>query len=68
MRSVKFGKDHYHLNEDMYEWLLHNIGQGGWYKQAIDAEHRWAWESHFGNTTYYFKNDKDASMFVLRWL
>lgn len=67
MRSIKFGKDRYHLNGEMYEWLVSNFGSGGWYKGSIDANHRWAWESGFGITIYYFREDKDASMFLLRW-
>lgn len=68
MRSIKFGKDRYHLNTEMYEWLVNNLGPGGWYKQAIDVNHRWAWESAFGNTTYHFREDRDATMFILKWV
>ena len=66
MRSIKFGKDRFHLNNEMYEWLFERLGPGGWYKDSLN-EHLWAWESAFGNTTYYFARDKDASMFLLRW-
>ena len=67
MQSIKFGKDRYHLNSEMYEWLVERLGPGGWYKGSIDSEHRWAWESAFGNTIYHFRDDRDAIIFLLKW-
>jgi hypothetical protein len=66
---VEFGKDRYHLNDDMQSWCTDNFGIGGWvYANPDDWEERyWAISSAFGNTTFYFKDEKHATIFALRW-
>lgn len=67
MREIRFGKDRFHQNREMFEWLICRYGEGGWHKQSLEDGKRWAAESAFGNTRYYFKDDRDATMFLLRW-
>ena len=33
-----------------------------------DQGRKWAVSSQFGNTTFYFDDDRDATMFSLRWV
>lgn len=67
--EIVFGKDRFHQNPEIAEWLIHHFGRGMWYKYAVidDPDCRWAWESAFGTTRYYFRDDKDALLFVMRW-
>jgi hypothetical protein len=64
MTEVEFGRDKYHLIEEMNRWLRDNVGEGGW-MPMLDA--RWKIEGAFGNHTYYFKDPKDATLFALKW-
>jgi hypothetical protein len=70
--EVRFGKDRYHQHKEMIDWCMLNIGEGGW---TYDTPKLWAgmdpriWVIHctFGNTVFAFKEEKDASMFILKW-
>lgn len=64
MTEVEFNKNQFHLIEEMNQWLRENVGPGGW-APVLDA--RWHIESAFGNSTYTFKDPKDAMLFALRW-
>jgi hypothetical protein len=64
MTEVEFGKQQYHLVEEMNRWLRANVGEGGW-RPMLDA--RWHIESAFGNSKYVFKDPQDAMLFALRW-
>ena len=66
---VEFGKDKYHLNDSMRDWCYKNLGAGGWvWANPDDWEIRhWAVFTMFGNTTFYFKHEQDAMLFVLSW-
>jgi hypothetical protein len=67
--TVEFGKRYYHLNDDMKSWCVDNVGPGGWTSVTpADWDVRnWAMFTMFGNTTFYFKNEHDATVFALRW-
>jgi len=70
MITIEFGKDRYHVVDEMVNWCRDNLGLGGWvYADPRDWEEgrRWAVSSMFGNATFYFYDSGDASMFVLRW-
>jgi hypothetical protein len=71
MIEVVFEKDRYHTIGTMERWCAENIGLGGWvYGDPDDWEEgkrKWAITSIFGRTTFYFKDDEDATMFTLRW-
>ena len=71
MIEVVFEKDRYHNIRTMETWCRENIGVGGWvYSDPKDweEERKWAITSIFGRTTFYFIDDKDATMFTLRWV
>lgn len=67
--EIRFGKDRFHQNEEMGTWLNDHFGPGKWYKNAVVVHEDclWSWESHFGNTSYYFRHERDAMLFSLRW-
>ena len=71
MIQIEFGKDRYHTIDVMINWCRNNIsGFGGWVfadPDDWDQGRKWAISSQFGNTTFYFNDDKDATMFTLRW-
>jgi hypothetical protein len=48
---------------DMHEWCTRTFGPGGRNKHL-----RWRRGWTENNTTFYFRNQKDASMFILRWM
>lgn len=73
--TVQFGKDKYHLQGPMINWLNENIGVNprmtDWVWTAPTDELSencvWAIQSMFGNTFFYFKNQADAVAFMLKW-
>jgi hypothetical protein len=71
MTQIEVSKRQYHLNDAMINWCRNNIsGFGGWVYSDPDDWHEgrtWAVSSMFGNTTFYFVDDKDATVFVLKW-
>lgn len=71
---VEFDKDMYHLQTAMERWCTENIGTNPLYKNWVFAEPKsweglgnWCMSSIFGNTFFYFKNEKDAMWFKLVW-
>lgn len=74
MAVVQFGKDMYHLQYDMEKWCKQNIGKNPLYKSWVSGEPqsweglgKWCMSSMFGNTFFYFKEEKDALWFKLAW-
>lgn len=70
--EVRFGKDRYHQQREMEVWCLECIGNGGWSYSTPKtwdgmAGNLWVMHSMFGHTTFAFKNEADASMFILKW-
>jgi hypothetical protein len=62
--EIHFGKGRYHEIETMVKWCYEHFGDGGW---LADPKCSWAVGSAFGNTFFSFKNEKDATIFALRW-
>jgi hypothetical protein len=69
--EVRFDKRRYHQHEDMITWCRANVGIGGWTwatpKDWTGLKDIWCIHSAFGNTVFCFKEEADASMFILRW-
>lgn len=69
MTKVQFGKDHYHLQNEMIEWCKKYISPNyGWRKP--DKERwgdDWGIVSMFGNSFFYFIEERNATLFALRW-
>ncbi len=49
-------------HNEIQDWCKQTFGPGGRSKKL-----RWRFGWTDKNDTYYFKNPKDASMFLLRW-
>lgn len=71
---VQLGKDRYHLHQEMEIWCSKHINYNPPYKNWVASEPKsweglgtWAISSMFGSTFFYFKNESDATMFLLRW-
>ena len=62
--EVTFGKDRYHLLDQMREWCRNTIGAGGYF---INDHCVWHIITVFGNSTFSFKRESDATLFALRW-
>jgi hypothetical protein len=67
--EFKFGRERFHEAQEMSLWLIDHYGRGMWYRHAMveNNDCRWAQESAFGITWFYFRNQEDATMFALRW-
>ncbi len=62
---ISFGREHYHLQNDMINWCEKHLGPGLW-NQAI-GNNKWSVESMFGYTHFHFNDSKDAVLFTLKW-
>jgi hypothetical protein len=72
--TVQFGKDHYHLQQSMIVWCDEHIGKNPQYTNWVWDEPeeweglgKWCILSMFGNTFFYFREEKDMTAFLLRW-
>lgn len=73
--TVEFGNSRYHQQGEMERWCSENINYNPPYKNWVATEPKswegmgtWCMSSMFGSTFFYFKNEKDATMFKLRWV
>lgn len=57
--STSLNRDHYHKQAEIVEWCTNQFGPN---RSGI-----WEWNSAFGHTFFYFKNEKDYNWFILRW-
>lgn len=64
MTEIAFDKRRYHEIQDMVSWCYNQFGQGGYLAKPYD---RWTLEQAFGNSFFRFLDDKDATLFALRW-
>jgi hypothetical protein len=67
MIEFTFGKDTYHMQEEIRAWCREHFGQDDYWGVSEHAHRTWYWHSGFGNTHYFFKQEHEASMFALRW-
>lgn len=74
MVTVEFGKENYHEQGIMINWCNKYIGTNPPYSDWCWAtpdkwpkDNKWAIQSMFGTTFFYFKEEKDATMFILKW-
>ena len=72
MKSILFGTDRYHEQEDMKNWCVEQFGRGARAGSILDViEHpaiRWTHDSRFGYISFDFKSELDYTWFALRWL
>ena len=67
MIEFNFGKDQYHLQGEIRAWCRSSFGPGMW-SNPKDNTASWGWDSDFGETRYFFKQEHEASMFALKWV
>lgn len=70
MTELKLGREYYHLQREIMDWCYKNIGNGDWADKGMmeDRNFKWGVSSMFGNTFLTFRDDRDASLFVLKWM
>ena len=51
----------------MVNWCNRNIGQQAGSRDNVDLDRPWHWSMSFRDTTFYFCEQKYATMFALRW-
>jgi hypothetical protein len=69
MTTLQLDRSYYPIQSEMARWCYDNIGMGGW--RLPDRERwgdKWGIESIFGQTTFHFLDEKDATLFALRWI
>jgi hypothetical protein len=68
---VTYGKDYYHLQNEMSQWCVKHFGEGKWigdrYPRDWTGLPRWTIHCMFGHTTFAFKQRKDYHWFLLKW-
>jgi hypothetical protein len=68
---ITFGKDRYHLHNDMSKWCVEQFGEGRWigerYPKDWTGLPNWTIHSMFGNTTFAFRQQQHYTWFMLRW-
>jgi len=70
--EVKIDKGEYQFHYDMIKWLERTIGPGKWTYgtpetwEGLDG-YSWAARQNFDAVTFAFKNDSDATLFILKW-
>jgi len=68
MNEITFDKSRFHLQRDMENWCVENIGKGGWlFGFKGHEDDTWGIKSMFGHTTFTFVNPEDLVIFKLRW-
>jgi hypothetical protein len=64
MTEIKISKRYYAELTSMMDWCRENIGPGGYIQ---DHTPLWDIRTAFGNSTFSFVNERDATLFALRW-
>lgn len=71
MTELKLGREYYHRLRDMEQWLDSNIGLGDWAALSDfldDSNLQWSINQIFGYTYIRFRQERDATLFTLKWL
>jgi hypothetical protein len=70
-KFISFGKDSYHLQNEMSQWCVKHFGEGQWINEPYPKDWtglpEWTIHCMFGNTTFAFKESKHYTWFVLKW-
>lgn len=68
IRRISFGRDRFHQHQDMIRWCYQHCGKGGYHAFSKDDNARWSVDTMFGNTHFFFKEEKDVVLFTMKWL
>ncbi len=52
----------------MIAWCENHCGDGGYHAFTRNEDARWSVETMFGNTHFFFKEEKDVILFSMKWL
>jgi len=63
--EFEIDRDRYQEQREIVRWCEQNFGLSN-YNPTGDRS--WHWDSMFGNTFFYFKKERDAILFSLKWL
>ncbi len=67
---VTFGNSSYHLQREMILWCEERFGRGTWVSHTPETWTglpNWTVHTIFGNTTFSFRDNRDATIFALKW-
>lgn len=64
MTEIKIDRDRYAEQTTMIRWCESEFGE--W--QVRNGLERWGVTQSFGYAHFYFREEEDATVFVLRWL
>ena len=62
--TVKLDRSRWSDLRDIIEWCNDTFGEGG---HPSLGDNVWTLETAFGNSTFSFSNNKDATLFSLMW-
>ena len=67
--TVTVSRDRYYQQDEMIAWCRAQVGVGAWWNAlpALPAGQDWSIQCIFGQTTFWFKNEKHATLFSLKW-
>ena len=70
--KVRYGRDEYSLYRIKEEWCMKHIGKGVWgdpknWDLEWNKDAKWAINTVFGNSFFFFKEERDATLFILQW-
>lgn len=69
---IEFGRDYYHLQDEMQNWCMRHFGNGEWTSGPVKTwmgMHfiNWVIWCQFGTTFFQFRQESDAVLFALKW-
>jgi hypothetical protein len=71
MKTINLGTiaSNFTQQDQRYKWCQEQIGKGAYFDSRAfwDPEVKWSVDQSYGNIYFTFRNDRDATMFVLRW-
>jgi hypothetical protein len=69
--EIKLGREYYHRIREIEKWCETNVGLGDWAALSDfreDKNLQWSINQQFGYTFVRFRQERDATLFTLRWL
>ena len=71
MKTINLGTvaSNFTQQDQRYKWCEAQLGKGAYFDSRAfsDPEVQWAVDQSYGNIYFTFRNDRDATLFTLRW-
>jgi hypothetical protein len=71
MKTMNLGTiaSNFTKQDQRYKWCEKHIGKGAYFDSRAfwDPEVKWAVDQSAGNIYFTFRNERDATLFVLMW-